>query len=136
MGEIFLVEQSIPALNVSAAWPAPVFTLNPVLELAEGEDPIECEPVKRYGCAFWRSDWHTCTTGHEARVTARELGHGGPGYCFFELRCADTNVRTARQGWYLNWRNFTPAQGMRLIADYRSNTRSRSQAAADHEVLA
>jgi undecaprenyl pyrophosphate synthase len=26
----------------------------------------------------------------------------------------------ARQGWYMNWRNFTPTHGMRLIADYRS----------------
>ena len=122
MGEIFLHQLAIPAVTGSPAWPVPALATNPVVELAENEDPIECELVKRHGCAFWRGNWHACTTGHEARVTAREFGYGGPGYCLFEMRCTNTLVRTARQGWYLNWRNFTPAQGMRLIADYRSGS--------------
>ena len=133
MGEIFLHEPSVPASKGPTDWSEPVFAASPVLELADGEDPIECEPVKRHGCAFWRDDWHACTAGHEARVTAREFGFGGPGYCFFEMRCANTNVRTARQGWYLNWRNFTPAHGMRLIADYRTRIGSETQFAAIHE---
>ena len=53
-------------------------------------------------------------------MTARELGAGGPGYCFFEVRCATTGSRTYHSGWYLNWRAFRPPLGMRLIADYRS----------------
>jgi hypothetical protein len=60
------------------------------------------------------------TVGDEARITAREFGYGGPGYCLFEMRCARTRTRSAMQGWYLNWRTFVPTPGMRLIADYRS----------------
>ncbi len=124
----------LPEARRSADWPVSALKPDPALELAAGEDPIECEPVKRHGCAFWRGEWHTCSAGHEARVTAREFGYGGPGYCFFEMRCAITYVRTTRQGWYLNWRKFTPTQGMRLIADYRSDTDGRSQNVAGHEV--
>ena len=39
---------------------------------------------------------------------------------FLEIRCTHTRTHLARQGWYLNWRNFTPTHGMRLIADYRT----------------
>ena len=113
MGDLFLHDFTRPARPVSA--PAP----QPLVELAADEDPIECEAVRRHGCAFWRGDWHACAGGREARITAREYGYGGPGYCFFEIRCARTRTRTARQGWYLNWRTFMPTQGMRLIADYR-----------------
>jgi len=136
MSEIFLHEFSKPAAKGLPAWPAPAFATTAFVELAEDEDPIECELVKRHGCAFWRGNWHACTAGHEARVTAREFGYGGPGYCFFEMRCAGSNVRTARQGWYLNWRTFSPMQGMRLIADYRSSSGSGSKAAAMHEACA
>ncbi|WP_337660371.1 hypothetical protein [Anderseniella sp. Alg231-50] len=97
-----------------SAPPAP-----PPVKPAPQEDPIECEAVRRHGCAFWRGDWHASGGGREVRITAREFGYGGPGYCFFEMRCARTRNRTTRQDWYLNWRNFTPAPGMRLIADYR-----------------
>lgn len=114
MGEVFLHDFSKPAFSL------PVSPAQPLVEPSADEDPIECEAVRRHGCAFWRGDWHACDGGREARVTAREFGHGGPGYCFFEMRCARTRTRMARQGWYLNWRNFTPIPGMRLIADYRS----------------
>lgn len=113
MGEIFLHSFPGPAQPVLA--PARRLLLEP----DDDEDPIECEAVKRHGCAFWRGDWHACGANREARVTAREFDRGGPGYCFFEIRCTRTRRRVARQGWYLNWRTFTPADGMRLIADYR-----------------
>jgi len=114
MGDVFLHDFSRPSCPVAAP-PAQ----QPV-ELAVDEDPIECEAVRRHGCAFWRGDWQACDGDREARITAREFGHGGPGYCFFEIRCARTRTRMARQGWYMNWRNFIPTHGMRLIADYRS----------------
>ncbi len=114
MGDVFLHDFSRPAWPVST--PAP----QPLVELAHDEDPIECDAVRRHGCAFWRGDWQACDGNREARITARELGYGGPGYCFFEIRCARTFTRSSSQNWYLNWRNFTPARGMRLIADYRS----------------
>ncbi len=114
MGDVFLHNFSRPTC------PAPAPTRQPPVGLAGGEDPIECDAVRRHGCAFWRSDWQACDGNSETRITARELGYGGPGYCLFEMRCIRTRSRTARQGWYLNWRNFTPVHGMRLIADYRS----------------
>ncbi|MGI9512008.1 MAG: hypothetical protein ACR2OL_03825 [Anderseniella sp.] len=114
MGEAFLHDFSGPARPM----PAPVAP--PLIDLSRDEDPIECDTVKRHGCAFWRGDWHVCDGDRQARVTVREFGHGGPGYCFFELRCGQTHARLASQDWYLNWRSFTPARGMRLIADYRS----------------
>ena len=119
MGEIFLRKLSVQSEKKPPERYIPALDEKPAVELAENEDPIECEPVKRYGCAFWRSDWQACTIDHESRITAREFGFGGPGYCFFEMRCACSKFRTAKQGWYLNWRNFTPAKDMRLIADYR-----------------
>ncbi len=113
MGEVFLhsFPDPLPLVLAPAA--------RPMLEPDDDEDPIECDAGKRHGCAFWRGDWHACGDGREARITAREFGHGGPGYCFFEVRCRHTGTRLAKQGWYLNWRNFAPARGMRLIADYR-----------------
>ncbi len=126
MGEILLQACSKPAGRQPSAWPVPALALMPLVELADDEDPIECEPVRLNGCAFWRGDWHACTSGKQARITAREFGYGGPGYCFFEMRCARTMIRTAKQDWYLNWRRFTPARGMRLIADYRSRIDTRS----------
>ena len=121
MGEIFLHDFSTPAWPASApAWPMTSPAPQPLVELAADEDPIVCEAVTRHGCDFWRGDWHACDDNREARITAREMGYGGPGYCFFEMRCARTRTRMTMQGWYLNWRNFTPALGMRLIADYRS----------------
>ncbi len=127
MGEIFLRKLSVQSGKKPPEWHVPAFDERLAVELAENEDPIECEPVKRYGCAFWRGDWQAYTCGHESRITAREFGFGGPGYCFFELRCGSSKFRTAKQGWYLNWRKFTPTQGMRLIADYRPVTRSASK---------
>lgn len=126
MGEVFLHDLSVPAVPA----PTPASVLKPLMALAPDEDPIECEAVRRHGCAFWRSEWLPQANGREARITAREFGHGGPGYCFFEMRCARNHTRTARQGWYLNWRNFTPNHGMRLIADYRSRAGNRSEANA------
>ena len=118
MGEIFLHDFSSPVILAGVSEPA----VQPLAALAPGEDPIECDPVKRHGCAFWRGDWLPQANGHEARITAREFGHGGPGYCFFEMRCMRTRTRTGKQDWYLNWRRFTPPRGMRLIADYRSQS--------------
>lgn len=118
MGEIFLYDFSRPVITAATSTPV----LNPLVALAPGEDPIECDQVKRHGCAFWRGDWLPQANGHEARITAREFGHGGPGYCFFEMRCVRTRARTGKQDWYLNWRSFTPPRGMRLIADYRSQS--------------
>ena len=115
MGEVFLHDFYRPAILAGASVPA----VHPLVALAPGEDPIECDQVKRHGCAFWRGDWLPQANGYEARITAREFGHGGPGYCFFELRCVRTRARTGKQDWYLNWRRFTPERGMRLIADYR-----------------
>lgn len=114
MGDVFLHDFSSPAC------PAATPPAQPPLEPGVDEDPIECEAVRRHGCAFWRSDWHACDGGRQARITARELGHGGPGYCFLEIRCTHTRTRLTRQGWYLNWRNFKPTHAMRLIADYRT----------------
>ncbi len=113
MGEVFL--HVVPRLARPVLMAAP----RPLPEPDNDEDPIECDAVQRHGCAFWRGNWHACGGNMEARITAREFGYGGPGYCFFELRCARTRRRVARQGWYLNWRTFTPARRMRLIADYR-----------------
>lgn len=132
MGETFLIQIPSSQASEPAARPVSPLAMNPVPEPPDGEDPIECEPVKLPGCAFWRGEWHPCCAGQEARVTARELGYGGPGYCLFEMRCATTCVRVARQGWYLNWRRFTPTQGMRLIADYRSDTDSKPKVVAGH----
>lgn len=113
MGEVFLHDLSGPARSMAVPTPLPL------IELSDDEDPIECDAVRRHGCAFWRGDWHACDGGRQARITAREFGHGGPGYCFFEVRCGRTFARLSSQDWYLNWRSFAPARGMRLIADYR-----------------
>ncbi len=117
MGEVFLHDIFRPVILPVAS----ALALKPLMALAPDEDPIECDQVKRHGCAFWRGNWLSQANGHEARITAREFGHGGPGYCFFEMRCVRTRTRTGKQDWYLNWRSFTPARGMRLIADYRSH---------------
>ena len=132
MGEIYLMplpssSTCQPTVRTAAT---PEFT--PALELATAEDAIECDPCKRFGCAFWRGDWRPCAGSLEARITVRELGTGGPGYCFFETRCATTRNRIFQSGWYLNWRAFRPARGMRLIADYRRPRTSGFQPANSH----
>ena len=130
MGETFLIQIPSSMASEPVARPGSPLAVNPAPDPSQGEDPIECEPVKRLGCAFWRGEWHPCCPDREARVTAREFGYGGPGYCFFEIRCANTCVRVARQGWHLNWRKFVPTHSMRLIADYRSGADGRLKVAA------
>ena len=119
MGEIYLMPLAANSTCNPTVRTASAAEFPPVLELATTEDAIECDPPKRFGCAFWRGDWRPCAGSLEARITVRELGTGGPGYCFFETRCAKTRTQAFQSGWYLNWRSFRPARGMRLIADYR-----------------
>ena len=82
------------------------------------EDPIECIEAHLHGCMFWRGKWHDYGHNQEGRNTVRVL-ENGVGYNFFEMRNKITKARTSKQDWYLNYSNFKPAEGMRLIADYR-----------------